>query len=550
MKISDIKNSIKKIPTRAWILLLITAVGIFLRIYHFRDWLLFNPDQARDAMVVDKVLSGQKSWIILGPEVGNNRFGLGPWFYHLEIISAKIFGSAPDKMAYPDLLFSVFSIPLFYIFLKKYFSTKLSLAITALYSVSFFAVRYSRFASNPNSIPFFVLLFLLGILYLMEPDRKKSFWGAALVGIGIGVGIQLHILLFFILPTIAALFFLFLFFRKSPLLSKIGKIGITAAFILVTNTGQIAYEINHGTSNTRKFFKSTTNSTVKLKPAKNLKLDLLCQAQANWHIISSEGNIDRCDLFEILEKYRTDSQVFFLLPENKIALFMIIIEAIFSFAGYILLVYFWKKEPDWRKKIFLALVGIYGLTVFIAMFPIINQVEIRYFIVSFFLPFVFLGIIAESLLRLGKTWTKIIVGLIFVSLYTLNVSAEIKTAEKFFAQKANDEKFIYWGETEAIARFLIANSNGSKIIYLRGENKYERRYFKPLSYILASYGFDLAHPSSEKKDLVSGAPVFFVVKTRNDKYQVGDKIGKYSRVARLVEFNTVTIIIPTDEEID
>lgn len=550
MKISDIKNSINKIPVRIWVLIFIIAVGIFLRTYHFRDWLVFNPDQARDATIVEKVLSGQKSWLILGPEAGNTRFHLGPWFYHLEIVSAKIFGSAPNTMAYPDLLFSVLSIPLFYIFLKKYFSTKLSLALSGLYSASFFAVKFSRFAWNPNSIPFFVPLFLLGILYLLGPDRKKSYLGAAMVGIGIGVGTQLHILLFFIMPTVAILFFLFLFFRKSPILPKFGKIGITLALVLITNAGQIAYGMNHSASNVKKFFKSTTGTTLEIKPGKNLQLDLLCHAQANLHIISSLGNGDQCDSPGILERFRIDSQVFFIYPENRKAFYTIIVGAIFSLAGYILLAYFWRKEADRDKRNFLALAGIYGLITSIAMFPIVDQIEVRYYIVLFFLPFVFLGIMVDGLLRFGKIGTKIIAVLVFVLLFALNGSTEAKTAEKFSARTANNEKFIFLGETEKIAEYLIANANGSKKIYLRGEKKYERRYFSPLSYILAKRGIDLASPQSDEKKLVPGAPIFFVTKTRFDKYKIGDKIGGYSRVAQLIRFGDVTIVVPSDDKVD
>jgi 4-amino-4-deoxy-L-arabinose transferase-like glycosyltransferase len=207
MKISDLKNSIKKVPTHIWILLLITVVGTFLRTYHFRDWLIFNSDQARDATVIENILNGKKTWLMLGPEAGSTLFDLGPWFYYLEAVSAKIFGNAPDKLAYPDLLFSILAIPLFYIFAKKYFKRNLSLLLTFFLSTSSFMIFYSRFASNPNSIPFFSLLFFLGMLILLNSEEKRFFWGAAMVGIGIGVGLQLHILLFFVMPVVVSLFF-------------------------------------------------------------------------------------------------------------------------------------------------------------------------------------------------------------------------------------------------------------------------------------------------------------------------------------------------------
>jgi len=521
-----------------------------LRAYHFHDWLLFNPDQARDAKVVDDMVSGRSSWLVLGPEAGNTSFQLGPWTYQLEAISAKIFGSSPDAMAYPDLLFSILSIPLFYVFLKKYFSARLSLALTGLYSFSFSAIRYSRFAWNPNSIPFFVLLFLLGILQLLETDKKKSFWGAALVGIGVGVGIQLHILLLFIMLGVAGLFFLFLFFKRTPILPKFEKMGIVLLLILLTNLGQIAFEMKNGFYNTRKFVRSTAGSTVEMKLGENLKKDFLCLARANLHIITSLGNGDGCDSPDMLEAYYADKRVFLAYPENKLAIELIAVGSVFTLAGYVLVVLFWRKEKDERKRNFLALTGIFGLVTFLVMFPVIDQTEPRYFIVSFFLPFVFLGVMADGLIRFRSIWTKITVSAVFIWLVYLNGTTEAKTAEVFLAKKANDANFIYLGETEDMANFLAANANDSKTIYFRGEKDYEKRYFKPLNYILARSGINLAHPASDEGESVPGAPTYFVVKTWYGKYKIGSKIGGHSRVSQMIKFNDATLIVPTEDEAD
>jgi 4-amino-4-deoxy-L-arabinose transferase-like glycosyltransferase len=519
-----------------------------LRTYHFHDWLLFNPDQARDAKVVDDIVNGRSSWLVLGPEAGNTRFQLGPWTYHLEAISAKIFGSSPDTMAYPDLLFSILSIPLFFVFLKKYFGAGLSLALTGLYSFSFFAIRYSRFAWNPNSIPFFVLVFLLGLLHLLEPEKKKSFWGAALVGVGIGIGMQLHILLLFIMLSVAGLFFLFLFFRRTSILPKFEKIGIVLLLIFLTNIGQIAFEMKNGSYNIRKFVRSTAGFTVEMKLGENLKKDFLCFSKANFHIVTSLGNGDGCDSPEILAEYYANKRVFLDFPENKLSIELIAVGCIFTLAGFILLAIFWRRETDQRKRNFLALAGIYGLTVFLVMFPVIDQAEPRYFIVSSFLPFVFLGLMADGLLCFRSLWTKIAIVAVFAWLLYLNAATEIKAAEIFFSKKANDANFIFLGETEDLADYFLANANGSKTIYLRGERDHEKRYFKPLNYILARRGIDLAHPASDEGESVPGAPTYFVVKNRYGKYKVGSKIGGYSRVGQMIKFNDTTIIVPTEDE--
>ena len=143
---NKIKEKIKKIPTFVWILAVIILVGIFLRAYNFHDWLEFRNDQSRDAFLVRDVIDGNLAWPLLGPKMSftgtlynsdeANAFHLGPMYYYFQIISAKIFGDYPDKLAYPDLLFSILSIPLLYFFLNIYFSRKLSLSLTGLYAIS------------------------------------------------------------------------------------------------------------------------------------------------------------------------------------------------------------------------------------------------------------------------------------------------------------------------------------------------------------------------------------------------------------------------------
>ena len=171
-----------------------------MRSYHFHDWLDFESDQARDLSITEKVVDKGGSWPLLGPDMshsqdGSVRFHVGPIYYYFQIISGHIFGVHPETAAYPDLLFAILSIPLFYFFLKRYFSGNLSLALTGLYAVSFYIIQYSRFAYNTNPIPFFVILFLLSLLEFLEKREKVSWIWAVLAGIALGVGVQLHVTL-------------------------------------------------------------------------------------------------------------------------------------------------------------------------------------------------------------------------------------------------------------------------------------------------------------------------------------------------------------------
>lgn len=509
-------------------LLAIIALGTFLRTYHFKDFMVFNPDQARDAMLVDDILSGRESAVLIGPEVGNERFGLGPWFYHLEILSAKIFGTDPWKLAIPDLLFSILTIPLFYLFVKKYFKTDLSLVLTFLLSISWFMVRYSRFAFNPNSIPFFVLFFLLGMIYILESDKKKGLWGAALAGIGIGVGLQLHILLLFIMPTVAGIFFLYIFFKKRPFLPQIGKIAVIALFILLTNIGQIMYENEHNWSNSKKFLKTFTSSAESAGQEGSLGRDILCHAQANLHLVSSLGNSEQCDFYKISGKDRPD-------------LLLFVFGIVYTAGGYMLLFYYWRREKDEARRNFLALAGTYGLVSLVAMFPIITQASLRYYIIIFFLSFVFLGLwlkfLGEKLPKDKRLAGVALMAGIFVFFQIIQLE---KVYADFANQTASNEDYAIWGEINPMMDYIRENSRPGERVIIAGKNEYFSRFYKPLLYLGKNQGVDINRGDKTKK-IKSGDHVFYLQddlpENPDTKTFINRRVKNYQKFGRITVIN-------------
>lgn len=109
------------------IFVLILAMGLFLRTYKFHDWLYFSSDQVRDANLVSSYLKGDSLLPLLGPTMRKSTdskaelFHLGPIYYHFQILSAKIFGNYPDKLAYPDLLFFFWCYNFILFFSQKVF---------------------------------------------------------------------------------------------------------------------------------------------------------------------------------------------------------------------------------------------------------------------------------------------------------------------------------------------------------------------------------------------------------------------------------------------
>lgn len=209
-------------------LTLIMVVGIFLRVYHFGDWLHFELDQSRDAKVVGLALEqGIGNLPLLGPKAAGSFLRLGPIFYYIEYLSGLIFGNNPESIAILSLIFSLLSLPLFYLLSRKKFDQKISLALLTLFSTSLFLVMYSRFSWNPNNLPFFIMGFFYSILRLVDQEEgKKGLWLIA-ASVFFSFASQLHFVALMSLPVIAGTFLLW----KRPIIKL--KFWIAAVLVLV-----------------------------------------------------------------------------------------------------------------------------------------------------------------------------------------------------------------------------------------------------------------------------------------------------------------------------
>lgn len=482
----------------AWIILLIILAGILLRTFHFHDYLRFNPDQARDANIVRETVNGQRPLPLLGPKAGGTEFKLGPAFYYFQIASAKIFGNTPNKMAYPDLFFSVMAILLLYIFLKKYFSYKISLLISGLMAVSFFAVKYSRFAWNPNSTPFFVLLFLLALFEIGRAEQKRKWLWAIILGIAFGIGIQLHSLLLFSFPIVFAVYFLYLFLKKNTAWKKAWLI---IAVIIFLNTPQIISEFKVLEKNSRAFIvaldtKSSRDATI----LKKIGTSIACQVQANGFIISSVGSDDKCDFLKVSSNLKENKKDPNKIFKNSAIIGNIILSAIFSLGGYILLVYFFRREKNTDKKNYLAAILIYAAVLSIIFIPMALEISMRFFLAIEFLPFIFLGLWIKFLGGCFGKKGMVASCILIAALAVFNLMA-IKNKFDYLAGRNKSGSFdeITLGEVEFMANYILARSEGAKNVYLEGKKSDLFEIVKPIKYFTDGAGINVGEYSKNQK---------------------------------------------------
>jgi len=515
------------------LLAFVVAIGIFLRTYHFQSWMEFSPDQARDATLIGHVLSGKESLPLLGAESGNTHFRLGPIAYHWQYVSGLLFGPEPYRLAYPDLLFSIAAIVLFFFVMKRYFEVNISLLLTTIFSVSFFIIKYSRFAWNPNSTPFFTLLFLFALLTMLDPKEKGKFLSPVLLGVAMGVGVQLHTLLIFILPTVAGIIFLLLY-RRSLFSWK--SFVLVLSFFLLMNGAQIYHEVNRNFSNTNLFLKALTgtSSGSGSSMGRNASLASACEIQSSVYMLSSWGDIGKCVSWKsAFSKSTTEIKLVFFFG------------LLFAVGGFGVLGYVLKKEKDERRRDFLLLTALYAGVAFLVSIPVITQVSVRYYITSFFVPFALLGLWLEFFLKKASA---IFIALAFF-LVALVLWGNIRTisalAGRLNDKTASDSKTVFYGELDNMVRYIEQSAPQEKTVLVSGSRTYMSRFFKPLDFVAESRGTNFVNLASVKES--PAGKIFFYIDKAVSESKLKTGVHKKHPVLEYGMFGQV-MILKTEKE--
>lgn len=486
----------KFLNKKLFLILIILLVGIFLRTYHFHDWLRFNADQGRDAELVSRVLSGQETWPLLGPKAGGTEFKLGPAFYYLEIISAKIFGNYPDKMAFPDLFSGIASISLLYFLLRKYFDQNIALATSALYAVSNYAVRYSRFAWNPNSTPFWTMLALYAISEVISVKQQRKYLWAMVAGAAIGIGMQLHTTLMIILPITTVVIFGFLAIKNLKVLKHFAVILALALFM---NVPQFIHEYQYNGENARAFFAGAQKKQESVSLIKKVWYSSSCLIQANADIISGWEISDTCS---------------FKPEKNKDDLAVFIFSAIFLIGGLLLAIKSLRREKDVDKKNFLIVIMTFLTVTLLLFIPIAFELSVRFYLILIFLPYLLLGFWFQFLKEKFARKSSNVAIVIFTVLVFSNIIFVKKAFDEqaSYANKGGTVDIVLLSQLEDFVKFIVDNSKGSDLEIVDGNKKFLFKAFKPMNYLAGLAGLKL-----HRLEINDPAPKRYFYIARGDK---------------------------------
>jgi len=474
-----VAEKIKKHKVLLIVLFLIFILSLFLRVWHYSDLMRFGKDQARDASIIRDIISEKSPLPLLGPKAGGTDFKMGPIFYYFQYASVKIFGNSPDKMAYPDLLFSLLTIPLMYFFLKKYFNEIISVSLTALYGVSFFAVQNGRFAWNPNSLLFFSILFLYAFLELINPKRQKKIIWAGIAGVALGVGVQLHTLYILIIPTVLVIFSAYLI-RKRLLTFK--NLVIILSVALFLNIPQIISEVKTGGQNTKDFFSGITEKSINKNAFPvNLYAASLWDIQANTMFIIPFGDDTRLYLLSTIDAVKHNEEGLRGLEDDILVWLRIAFGLLITLSGYFLIGYYLKKEKDDQKKIFLKIIAFYIAFSFLLLISLSHVLMLRYFLILQFVPFLLLGLIIKFFQeRFSKTVYLFSFFILFI-FFIINAYSVISELRSFIDSKG-DVGIAIWSEEKFAGNFILAHMDPDQKVYMVYEPQNANKFIRSLSY--------------------------------------------------------------------
>jgi len=500
----------------------VILAAVFLRTYYFHDWLFFKMDQARDAMLVNEAYqNGPGSLPLLGPKAGGTHANVGPASYYFQYIPAVIFQSnEPDVMAYSDLFFSIFSIIILFLLLKIYFSSGWSMLLASAYALCFLGIQYSRFAWNPNSLPFFNVLFFYSLLNIFDSQVKYRLRWALLAGFSFAVSTQLHFLSFFTLPLITLVF---LYFNRKELKRRL-SLKIILLFILMVVVIYIpvfANEIQSHGQATKEFIKALQSKPDSHSLIKKIFRDVRYFGQ-NLFIIFTGYISKKTELIGSAIAW-----IFFVIPA-----------LVLNFS-------FWKKEKDQVKKNFLLITLIWFPAYFLAYIPIAYDIRPRFFLPMLFLPFVYLGYIGKHILSVKIPLSKVLVVFLIAAVIGGNILgtilwfSEIKDSQikgvypsRTIILKAQDG-IVLWHLDKA-TDFMIEKC-GSKNIYYYSNSEYKR----PIKYLLG-LGGAIPNSVTNMKQGTDGC-VFATYLTRAKNLKLPQALSERFEVTSIQKFGAISI---------
>jgi len=244
-------------PLESVLLIIILIYASFIRLNDIRDYMVFLGDQGRDVLIVRDILT-KVNMVYIGPTASVGGFFLGPFYYYLIAPALLLSNFDPVGPAILVALFSITTTVMCYYFGRRYFSPISGILAAAIFAVSRLVVEYSRSSWNPNVLPFFSLLLIIGLARILESNSQKIYRWFFVIGSCLGIIIQLHYqaVAMHIVTLIVLLIYAFKL-KKQENFAKILSKQLSVLFIgiLLFLGPFILFEIYHQFPNTQNIYR-------------------------------------------------------------------------------------------------------------------------------------------------------------------------------------------------------------------------------------------------------------------------------------------------------
>lgn len=177
------------------VLILLICLAFLLRVGGGLSTMMFTYDQARDAFYAESITHGHLK--ILGPTTDIPGLNHGPFFYYL-LAPLYVFAQGdPRAVLLAMILINLISfIPLGLLTQSLFRNYRITLLATLLFSVSYEAISYARWLSNPPISLVAIAFFYFAIWKII--NQKKV--GYLIAGIAAGVAVQTEVFLIYLIP--------------------------------------------------------------------------------------------------------------------------------------------------------------------------------------------------------------------------------------------------------------------------------------------------------------------------------------------------------------
>ena len=229
------------------VLLLIVAVGAFVRLFKIDQYMTFLGDEGRDVIIVRRLLTEGHPPLI-GPGTSIGSMYLGPLYYYMMAPALLLANFSPVGPAVQIALLGIATIVLVWFAGREWFGKVAATVAALLYSISPTVIIYSRSSWNPNIMPFFALLLIYSVYRFW---RKQEFKWIIVTGVAFAFTLQSHYLGLLLAPTIGVFWLLTLWKtvkdkNKKVIKSLLTKSLISAGLFLLLMSPLAIFDVRHG----------------------------------------------------------------------------------------------------------------------------------------------------------------------------------------------------------------------------------------------------------------------------------------------------------------